>query len=85
MQRTGLCSLMAITKGVTDMVWSIHYEGYYYCDVPGFSFQVGEWHHGTWLLKYWKRGATSSTWVTCETLQDALLMADKIAKEGVVE
>jgi hypothetical protein len=64
------------------MNWRIHHDGYYFCRVPGYYFEIGEWHHGTWLLKYWTGKISGSIWVECETLGEAFTKASKLAGES---
>jgi hypothetical protein len=66
------------------MDWRIHPEGYYWCRVEGFHFEIGEWHHGTWLLKVWTKAKPSSDWHTCESLEDAFALAQSMASPSVV-
>lgn len=61
--------------------WSVHHEGYYHASAEGFTFHVGEWHKGEWLLKCWRKGVMGSTWFTCQRKEEAFLMAECIARD----
>lgn len=52
------------------MDWKIHEDGYFLCLDKGYRFEVGEWKHGTWLLKI-----CGIKEYVCEDLQEAFDIA----------
>jgi hypothetical protein len=60
------------------MNWTIHPDGYHYSHVPGYRFEVGEYHKDSWLLKYWTAKCSGSIWVWCESRDEAFDVAEKL-------
>ena len=63
------------------MNWHIHSDGCYVSSSPGHSFELGEWKHGTWLLKHWTSGVVGSTWYEVESLGDAFAMVANLMSD----